>query len=177
MAHVFLSLGSNLGDRLEQLQTALDHLQQAGIQVEKVSAVYESEPVGYTDQPMFLNMAVQVQTNFLPLDLLTQTQKIEKEMGRKRDIPWGPRTIDIDLLLYDDMVMKLEDHEIIDDIRIILQIPHPYLHERRFVLEPLAEIAPEVVHPVLKKNILELFRECPDKSMVKPVMVLEKEGS
>lgn len=176
MPHVFLGLGSNLGDRMEQLQTALDHLQQAGIQVEKVSAVYETEPVGYKDQPKFLNMAVRVQTNFLPLDLLTCIQNIEKEMGRKRDIPWGPRTIDIDLLLYDDLVLKLEDFENADDVRTILEIPHLHLHERRFVLEPLAEIAPEVVHPVLKKTILELFHECADKSEVRPVAVLEKDS-
>ena len=140
MTRAFVGLGSNLGDREGTILRALARLQDdPGLSVVRVSALRETEPVGYVDQPQFLNGVVELATELPARDLLTRLLAIERELGRARGDgpPLGPRTIDLDLLLYGDEVIAQGG----------LQIPHPRMHERRFVLEPLAELAAEVVIP------------------------------
>lgn len=146
----YLSLGSNVGDRVAQLREAQRRLAEVG-RVVATSAVYETEPVEFTDQPWFLNSAVALETAKTPHELMTEILKIEEQMGRRRLQKKGPRTIDIDILLFGD--------EVIDSPE--LTIPHPAMSERRFVLEPLAEIAPEAQHPVMKRTIQELRSALP----------------
>jgi 2-amino-4-hydroxy-6-hydroxymethyldihydropteridine diphosphokinase len=141
----YLSLGSNLGDRRVNLRNAIGRLLELG-DVLEVSSVYESEPVDVTDQPWFLNCAVAIRTGLQPRDFLKGILAIETTMGRERTVPKGPRVIDIDILLFGAQTIHTPE----------LSVPHPALGRRRFVLEPLSEIAPEVVHPVLKKTIREL---------------------
>jgi 2-amino-4-hydroxy-6-hydroxymethyldihydropteridine diphosphokinase len=147
---VYLSLGSNVGDRESQLHDAIRRLDQAG-RVVAVSSFYETEPVEFTEQPWFLNCAVALETEKTPEQVMTILLGIERDMGRQRTREKGPRSIDIDILLFGDTVMDLPE----------LTIPHPAMHERRFVLEPLAEIAPEAKHPTLKKTIRELLEGLP----------------
>jgi 2-amino-4-hydroxy-6-hydroxymethyldihydropteridine diphosphokinase len=147
---VYLSMGSNLGDRETNLRDAIVKLGELG-EVTAVSSFYETEPVEFTQQPWFLNCAVELQTEKMPRQLLTAMLKIEQEMGRKRLQPKGPRLIDIDILLFGNLV--------VNDPK--LTIPHPAMHERKFVLEPLVEIAPDARHPVLKKSIRELRDQLP----------------
>jgi 2-amino-4-hydroxy-6-hydroxymethyldihydropteridine diphosphokinase len=134
----YLGIGSNVGDRLRNLRRAVDALTEAdGVVVSRVSSVYSTEPVGYTEQPEFLNAVIAVDTDLSPEDLLRLALRVEEEGGRERSVRWGPRAIDIDILIYGD----LEIH------RPYLEIPHPRLAERRFVLEPLAEVAPDLRLP------------------------------
>ena len=142
---VYLSLGSNLGEREHHLQAAIERLRDLG-EVTAVSSVYETEPVDLAAQPWFLNCAVQLETELMPKQLLARLQEIERDMGRRRTQKKGPRTLDIDILLF--------GHSVIDTPALV--VPHPALHERRFVLEPLAEIAPETRHPVFKRTLREL---------------------
>ena len=142
---VYLSLGSNLGDRAASLRAAIDRLAAAG-KVAEVSSFYETEPVEFTEQPWFLNCAVKLETEKMPRQLLTALLEIERQMGRRRDRKKGPRTIDLDIVLFGSSAIRTKG----------LTIPHPAMHERRFVLEPLAEIAPDLPHPVLKQTIREL---------------------
>jgi 2-amino-4-hydroxy-6-hydroxymethyldihydropteridine diphosphokinase len=144
---VYLSLGSNLGDRQANLRNAIARLAGLG-QVLAESSFYETEPVEFTQQPWFLNCVVALETEKMPKQLLGAILGIEQEMGRRRQTnkPKGPRTVDIDILLFGSSVIDTQN----------LTVPHPALHERRFVLEPLAEIAPEVRHPVFKRTIREL---------------------
>jgi 2-amino-4-hydroxy-6-hydroxymethyldihydropteridine diphosphokinase len=153
---VYLSLGSNLGDRQVQLQDALAKLAAVG-RVVATSSFYETEPVEFTQQPWFLNCAIALETNKTPEQLMAATLRIEEEMGRRRVQKKGPRSIDIDILLFDDTIVDSKE----------LTIPHPAMHQRRFVLEPLAEIAPELLHPVLKKTIGELLDSLPPGQVVK----------
>jgi 2-amino-4-hydroxy-6-hydroxymethyldihydropteridine diphosphokinase len=146
VALAYLSLGSNVGDREAQLRGAVNRLAALG-RVAAVSSFYQTEPVEFTDQPWFLNCAVALETGVTPQQLMGSLLAIEKQMGRERVQKKGPRSIDIDILLFDDLVVDTKE----------VTIPHPAMHERRFVLEPLAEIAPEVVHPLLKKNIRDLL--------------------
>lgn len=147
MKTAYLSLGSNLGDRAQNLEKALDHLELGGVHVARRSSLYETEPQELRDQPWFLNMVVEVETRLFPLQLLTRVLRIERDMGRERLVPKGPRIVDIDILLYGPHVVNVPQ----------LQIPHPGLTARRFVLEPLVELAPHLRHPVLRKSMRELL--------------------
>ncbi len=146
----YLSLGSNLGERRANLRNAIGKLLNLGRLV-AVSSFYETEPVEFTDQPWFLNCAVALQTNLTAEDFLAGIMTIEREMGRQRTQPKGPRTIDIDILLFGKATLQTPQ----------LTLPHPAMHQRRFVLEPLAEIAPDLQHPVLKKSARELLALLP----------------
>mgnify|MGYP001600332141 FL=1 len=143
---IFLSLGSNIGDRQTHLRNALSALESGGVRIVKCSSLYETEPQQLKEQPWFLNIAVEGETPLFPMQLLHLLLRIEHEEGRKRgpdSLPKGPRTLDIDILLYSNVI--------IDTPR--LTIPHPRLTERRFVLEPLVEIAPQLRHPVEKESL------------------------
>ena len=147
---VYLSLGSNVGDRETNLRTAIDKLAELGTVV-AVSSVYETEPVDFTAQPWFLNCAVALRTHLMPKLFLAKVLAIEQQMGRRRLQPKGPRTIDIDILLFGNSVINTPQ----------LDVPHPAMHQRRFVLEPLTEIAPDVRHPVFKRTVYEMRRMLP----------------
>jgi len=153
---VYLSLGSNVGDRKAQLRDAEARLAAAG-RVVVASPLYETEPLEFTAQAWFLNLALALETSLTPQQLMAAILRIEEEMGRRRAQKKGPRPIDIDILLFDDVIMDSTN----------LTIPHPALHERRFVLEPLAEIGPEILHPVLKKKIRELRDALPPGQVVR----------
>jgi len=147
---VYLSLGANVGDRSAQLREATDRLSKLG-RVLAVSSLYETEPVEFTQQPWFLNCAVAIETSNTPQQLMASILRIEEKMGRRRVQKKGPRSIDIDILLFGDLIVESKE----------LTIPHPAMHQRRFVLEPLAEIAPQALHPVFKKTIQELLDGLP----------------
>ncbi|MDI3508134.1 MAG: 2-amino-4-hydroxy-6-hydroxymethyldihydropteridine diphosphokinase [Clostridiales bacterium] len=147
---VYLALGSNIGDRDRYIREAIDMLNgHEAIKIVKVSSTYNTAPVGYTDQVDFLNAAVAIDTTLSPRELLAACLDIEQRLGRVRTIRWGPRTIDIDIIFYDDLI--------IDDG--ILTVPHPRMHERGFVLRPLYDIAPNAVHPIYKKTVEQMYDE------------------
>jgi 2-amino-4-hydroxy-6-hydroxymethyldihydropteridine diphosphokinase len=153
---IYISAGSNLGDRKGNLSEGLQLLRLAGVRPISVSSFFETEPVENRNQPWFLNMALEVETVLPPQDLLHCCLEIEFVRGRVRSSRGAPRTLDLDILLYGDMVVQ-ESH---------LTIPHPRMAVRRFVLEPLAEIAPQVIHPVLQRSVVSLLQTCPDHSCV-----------
>lgn len=154
--NVFLGLGSNVGDRAGQLRAAAALIQKLIGKIARKSHVYETQPWGKTDQDAFLNQVVMVNTVLDPRGLLDAIGKIERELGRERREKWGPRPIDIDVLFYGRRIVRDKG----------LEIPHPELHKRAFVLAPLLEIAPEYVHPVLKQPIDQLYMNCEDPSDV-----------
>jgi 2-amino-4-hydroxy-6-hydroxymethyldihydropteridine diphosphokinase len=159
MNNIYLSLGSNIGDRAGNISRAVAELGARGVRVVKQSALYETEPVELREQGWFLNCVVEVETELTPQQLMQVLLKIEREMGRERIVPKGPRIIDMDILLFSSSVVKESR----------LEIPHPRMADRCFVLVPLAEIAPGAVHPVLKKTIQQLLQETPDHSEVRRV--------
>jgi 2-amino-4-hydroxy-6-hydroxymethyldihydropteridine diphosphokinase len=156
--NVYLSLGSNLGDRVKNLRDAIAALRKAGIDVTRISLMYETEPVDYLGQPWFLNIAVEAETELPAIALLKALRQIEADMGSHKLVPKGPRLIDVDILLYGDEVIETPE----------LQVPHPRMHLRRFVLVPLAEIAPNVRHPTLDASVAALLARTPDQSQVRP---------
>lgn len=147
MSTVHIGIGSNLGDREQHCLKAIRLFSEKGVLVRRRSSMYETEPWGVKDQPRFVNMAIEGETALTPARLLEVLKMIEDEVGRAETYRWGPRVIDLDILLYDDLVMSTPE----------LTIPHPRMHEREFVLRPLAEIAPDKTHPVLKKTVKELL--------------------
>jgi 2-amino-4-hydroxy-6-hydroxymethyldihydropteridine diphosphokinase len=156
---VYLSLGSNLGDREANLRAAIERLGEIG-EVKAVSSFYETEPVEVTAQPWFLNCAVKFDTEKMPRQLIAAILAIEQSMGRQRKQQKGPRTIDIDILFFGSSIIEIPS----------LTVPHPHLHERRFVLEPLAEIAPDLRHPIFKRTIRELRDALPPGQTVKKLI-------
>ena len=147
MKRIFLSLGSNLGDREGNLREALARLESPRFHLTRLSSFYETAPIGLTGQAWFVNIVVEANTSLFPMMLLNHCQHVERLMGRKKTVLNGPRKIDIDILLY--------AHLVIDSKRLC--IPHARMHERRFVLEPMIELAPDLPHPVLRKTMLDLF--------------------
>ena len=148
MNQAYIALGSNVGDRVQNLRTALDHMKKSkGLKVFQVSSFYRTEPMGYEDQDWFINAAAECSTSLLPLQLMYLLQSIEEKMERHTPFKWGPRSIDLDILFF--------GNRIIDEPE--LTVPHPLLEQRRFVLEPLAELAPDFVHPFGKKTVRELL--------------------
>ena len=153
MKLLYLSLGSNVGDREANLRAAVERLGAA-----RVSPIYETEPVDYVNQAWFLNLVAEVETDLFPRQALAWTQRIERELGRVRTVPKGPRTIDIDILLFGGVLMRTKE----------LEIPHPRMAERRFVLQPLADLAPDLRHPATGRTVWEMLASLLDTVVVRP---------
>lgn len=150
---VYIGFGSNLGDRISHCQKALDCVESSkGSELSRISSFYLTEPVGFKEQGWFVNGVAEVLTQLSSAGFLKLLHDIEHKMGRKRTIRWGPRTIDVDILFFDDEIIREKD----------LIVPHPRMHERRFVLEPLADIIPGKIHPVLGKTVSELLNLLPE---------------
>lgn len=148
MSIAYIGIGSNLGDRVKNCLSAIELMEKEHITVIKRSSIYETEPWGVNNQPLFLNMVIEIETVMNPVELLNILKDIEKKMGRENSYHWGPRIIDLDILLFDNLIVNMDN----------LIIPHPFLHKRDFVLKPLKEIAPDIIHPLLKRRIDEIFR-------------------
>ncbi|MES2795757.1 MAG: 2-amino-4-hydroxy-6-hydroxymethyldihydropteridine diphosphokinase [Bacteroidota bacterium] len=153
---LFLLLGTNLGDKKQNLITAIKAIEDLLGKVESKSKIYETAAWGITDQPSFLNQVLQIETNLAPTKVLKNILQIETEMGRIRANKWGARLIDIDILYIGNETIRKDD----------LIVPHPYLHERRFTLMPLVEIAADFIHPIFNKSNSQLLNECGDKGEV-----------
>ena len=155
----FLSLGSNLGNREENLTLALSLLEKEGVEILKLSSLYETQPVDFPSQPWFYNQLVEVRAKANPEAFLNLVKRIEQKMGRKRRLKKGPRIIDIDIILAEGSVIRKKE----------LKIPHPRMEKRKFVLLPFVEISPDTVHPVLNKDIKTLWEKSDDQSIVKQI--------
>jgi 7,8-dihydro-6-hydroxymethylpterin-pyrophosphokinase len=185
---IYIGLSSNIGDRAANLRNAIERIRALGLEIKRESSVYETEPVGFRDQPRFLNQVIETWIHEGPISeggpgigdpeaiatiqaeaVLSELLKIEQEMGRERAIVNGPRVIDIDLILFGDAIIAHskddEERPYVDATDIF--VPHPRMHLRRFVLEPLSEIAPDMVHPILKKTCRELLASLEDESQVR----------
>lgn len=157
---VYLLLGSNLGDRMQLINDAVNKINVKIGTVFTQSSVYETAAWGKEEQPLFLNVALGIETTLSPLEVLKKSLEIEKELGRVRDEKWGSRLIDIDVIFYGELIVSEQD---------ILQIPHPQMQFRKFVLQPLAEIAPDYFHPILRKSVSELLQSLPDNLTVSKI--------
>ncbi|WP_226677511.1 2-amino-4-hydroxy-6-hydroxymethyldihydropteridine diphosphokinase [Rossellomorea aquimaris] len=158
MNTAYISLGSNMGDRESYLEKAINILGSHGkIEVTKRSSMYETDPVGFTEQDQFLNMVIEIRTSLSPETLLHQCLQVEIDLGREREFKWGPRIIDLDILLYNHLMVESED----------LLIPHPRMQERAFVLIPLLEVAPRIEHPSINAPFVEFLDEIPDREGVR----------
>ena len=155
MSLAIIALGSNLGQKLEYIQNACDLLKSVGI-IKQTGGLYKSSAYGNTEQPDFLNTAIALETEFSPIALLEQLKSIEKQLGRKKRTHWGPREIDLDIIFYDNIIMKNER----------LEIPHPDFHNRVFVLKPVQDFAANLVSPIHNKNIKQLLEDCSDKTTI-----------
>jgi 2-amino-4-hydroxy-6-hydroxymethyldihydropteridine diphosphokinase len=164
---IYLSLGSNIGDRQANLRAAIAALPAIGVGVTRVSSIYETQPVDYLDQDWFLNCVVEGGTSVPPLDLLHAVREIESRMGSKKEFPKGPRLIDIDILLYGDETIDTPE----------LQVPHPRMTQRRFVLTPLSEIAPQLRHPSWNNNVEQMLAATPDQSEVRAFAALQADSN
>jgi 2-amino-4-hydroxy-6-hydroxymethyldihydropteridine diphosphokinase len=151
LKRIYLSLGSNIGDRQANLRRAVKRLASLDVRVLRASRIYETEPVDYVDQAWFLNQVVEAETALFPMQLLARIARVERELGRTRTIPKGPRTLDIDILFYAEAVVHTAR----------LEIPHPRIAERRFVLAPLAELAPDLRHPVTRLSVRQMLEKAP----------------
>jgi len=156
MKRVYLSLGSNLGDRVARIREAIEALASAGIEVHRVSSFYKTEPVDFRPQRWFVNCVAEVSTDLMPRRLLKTLQSLERSLGRRPGIPKGPRSIDMDILLYENVIVR----------SATLTIPHERLGERRFVLVPLGELAGQLRHPVTQRTVLEMLHDTRDTSQV-----------
>lgn len=153
MTNAYLLTGSNEGDRIQWLKDAVIHINKDCGDVVQQSAVYQTAAWGLEDQPAFLNMALHIRTELAPQELLNAINNIENHLGRQRTVKWGQRTLDIDILFYDNQIVNTPK----------LTIPHPHIERRRFALLPLNEIAPDLIHPIGKKSVSQLLEECPDQ--------------
>ena len=158
MKRIYLSLGSNIGDREANLHKAVEQLASQDMRVLHTSRIYETEPVDYVDQAWFLNQVVEAETTLFPMQLLTRVGRVERDLGRKRIVRKGPRTIDIDILFYGAAVVETKR----------LEIPHPRIAQRRFVLVPLAELAPDLRHPVTHRTVRQMLESAPP-AVVRPI--------
>ena len=156
MGPIYLSLGSNIGDRAANIARALEGLSRRGVRITRESSMYETEPVEFREQDWFLNSVAEAETDLSPPELMKAILAVECTLGRERRIPKGPRIIDIDILLYGAEVIRTPK----------VEIPHPRMAARRFVLVPLAEIAPDAMHPVLQKTVTQLLTQTSDRSAV-----------
>lgn len=156
MKTAYLSLGANLGDRVANIRKALDLLAETGVEVRRVSSFYKTEPVEFRAQPWFVNCAVEIATDLMPMHLLKAVKSVERALGRRIGVAKGPRPIDIDILLYENVTMHSSQ----------LTIPHERLSERKFVLIPLRELAANARHPINQRTVLEMLQETPDTSQV-----------
>ena len=162
MQEVFLSLGSNIGNKILSINDALEQINKNIGQVIKVSSFYETEPWGFNPDDWFVNIAVKIETDYNAESLLSKLQEIEKELGRKRKNKqkgYSSRIIDIDILFYGNFILEKD----------FIQIPHKHLHKRIFVLKPLNDIAPDFIHPIFNKAIKKMLSECEDKTQTKPL--------
>ncbi|NFI07489.1 2-amino-4-hydroxy-6-hydroxymethyldihydropteridine diphosphokinase [Clostridium botulinum] len=149
MHTAYVAFGSNIGEKESYIKRALEKIEERGMKIIKVSPIYETEPYGVLDQDSFLNGVVKIETNLTPEDLIGELLHIEKQLDRVRERRWGPRTIDLDIIFYDDLIINEKD----------LVIPHKDMENREFVLKPLCDIDENFIHPVLKKSVRELYDE------------------
>jgi len=159
MEKVYFCLGSNVGNKRENMEKAMKMMEEEGVRITKMSKFYETQPVEVVHQDWFVNAVAEAETDLEPEKLLIMLKNIESKVGRKFTYRWGPRIVDVDILIYGDRIVDTS----------VLTIPHKLMDQRRFVLEPLAEIAPGLVHPVLKKTVKELLNECKDMAIVSPL--------
>jgi 2-amino-4-hydroxy-6-hydroxymethyldihydropteridine diphosphokinase len=160
MKQVYIGIGSNIEDRIQNIRTAIDRMKKSkGLKILRVSSFYKTEPMGYEEQDWFINAVAEGQTSLLPLHLLDLLQSIEEKMGRDTPFRWGPRNIDLDILFFGNQIIEEPD----------LTVPHPLLEQRRFVLEPLAELSPEGIHPLQHKTFQELLEELGTAQLVEKI--------